>query len=40
LRVMTRGKRPVREGRTPGSVRGVSGNRHPYRDLPIAEVSS
>ena len=25
-------KSPVREHRTPGSVRGVSGNRHPYRD--------
>ena len=32
LRVTTRGRSPVREGRTPGSVRGVPGNRHPYRD--------
>jgi len=32
LRVTTRGKSPVRECRTPGSVRGVLGNRHPYRD--------
>jgi hypothetical protein len=31
-RVMTRGRSPVREGRTPGSVRGVPGNWHPYRD--------
>src|SRR5262249_34510235 len=30
--VTTRGKSPVRECRTPGSVRGVLGNRHPYRD--------
>jgi hypothetical protein len=28
----TRGRSPVRECRTPGSVRGVPGNRHPYRD--------
>lgn len=28
----TQGKSPVRELRTPGSVRGVSGNRHSYRD--------
>jgi hypothetical protein len=28
----TRGKSPVWECRTPGSVRGVLGNRHPYRD--------
>jgi RNA-directed DNA polymerase len=33
LRVMTRGKSPVRSCRTPGSVRGVLGNWHPYRDL-------
>ena len=32
LRVTTRGRSPVRECRTPGSVRGVLGNRHPYRD--------
>ena len=29
---MTQGKSPVRECRTPGSVRGVLGNWHPYRD--------
>jgi hypothetical protein len=34
LRVITRGRSPVRECRTPGSVRGVPGNRHPYRDQP------
>src|SRR3954453_22065813 len=28
----TQGRSPVRELRTPGSVRGVSGNRHSYRD--------
>ena len=33
LCVPTQGRSPVRECRTPGSVRGVSGNRHPYRDL-------
>jgi hypothetical protein len=33
LRVTTRGKSPVRSCRTPGSVRGVLGNWHPYRDL-------
>src|SRR5262252_2952961 len=33
-RVTTQGKSPVRSCRTPGSVRGVSGNRHPYRDRP------
>jgi RNA-directed DNA polymerase len=32
LRVTTRGRSPVRSCRTPGSVRGVPGNRHPYRD--------
>jgi hypothetical protein len=32
LRVITQGRSPVRSCRTPGSVRGVSGNRHPYRD--------
>jgi hypothetical protein len=32
LRVTPRGKSPVRECRTPGSVRGEPGNRHPYRD--------
>jgi hypothetical protein len=30
----TRGKSPVRESRPPGSVRGVSGNGHSYRDYP------
>jgi len=30
--VTTRGRRPVRSCRTPGSVRGVPGNWHPYRD--------
>jgi hypothetical protein len=30
----TRGGSPVRESRTPGSVRGVPGNGHPYRDTP------
>src|SRR5262249_17825539 len=33
LRVTTQGKSPVRECRTPGSVRGVPGHWHPYRDL-------
>jgi hypothetical protein len=33
LCVTTRGRSPVRECRTPGSVRGGPGNRHPYRDL-------
>jgi RNA-directed DNA polymerase len=32
VRGTTRGRSPVRECRTPGSVRGVLGNRHPYRD--------
>jgi RNA-directed DNA polymerase len=32
LRVTTRGRSPVRSCRTPGSVRGGLGNRHPYRD--------
>jgi len=32
LRVTTRGRSPVRSCRTPGSVRGVPCNRHPYRD--------
>jgi hypothetical protein len=35
--VMSRGRSPVRECRTPGSVRGVPGNWHPYRDLPWRE---
>jgi len=39
LRVMTRGKSPGREYRTPGSVRGVLGNRHPYRDLQVETQS-
>jgi hypothetical protein len=30
----TRGGSPVRESRTPGSVRGVLSNEHPYRDSP------
>src|SRR5512144_2901685 len=29
---ITRGGSPVRESRTPGSVRGVFSNGHPYRD--------
>ncbi|OZJ45737.1 hypothetical protein CEO98_23915, partial [Klebsiella pneumoniae] len=29
----TRGRSPVRKSRTPGSVRGVSGNGYPYRDI-------
>jgi hypothetical protein len=32
LRVITRGRSPVRECHTPGSVRGASGNWRPYRD--------
>jgi RNA-directed DNA polymerase len=32
-RVTTRGRSSVRSYRTPGSVRGVPGNWHPYRDL-------
>jgi hypothetical protein len=32
LHVTTEDRSPVRETRTLGSVRGVSGNRHPYRD--------
>jgi hypothetical protein len=28
-------KSPVRENRTPGSVRGASSNRCPYRDLQL-----
>ena len=32
LPLLTRGGSPVRESRPPGSVRGVPGNRHPYRD--------
>ncbi len=32
LCVITRGRSPVRSCRTPGSVRGASGNRRPYRD--------
>jgi len=31
LPLLTRGGSPVRELRTPGSVRGVPGNGHPYR---------
>ena len=29
----TQGRSPVRESRTPGSVRGVPGNGYPYRDI-------
>lgn len=29
----TRGRSPVRKSRTPGSVRGVSGNGYPYRGI-------
>src|SRR5215471_17239097 len=29
---LTQGGSPVRKSRTPGSVRGVFGNGHPYRD--------
>ena len=36
----TRGRSPVRERRTPGSVRGVPGNRHPYRDLQNCPLNS
>jgi hypothetical protein len=32
LRGMTRGRSPVRSCRTLGSVRGVPGHQHPYRD--------
>jgi hypothetical protein len=32
LTPITQGKSPVRESRTPGSARGVPGDRHPYRD--------
>ena len=38
LRVITRGRSPVRSCRTPGSVRGVLGNRPPYRDLPEGHI--
>ena len=31
--VMTRGRSPVRECRTPGSVRGAASNGRPYRDV-------
>ena len=30
----------MRECRTPGSVRGVPGNRHPYRDLPYRSAGA
>ncbi len=33
----TRGRSPVRKSRTPGSVRGVSGNGYPYRDISVSE---
>jgi len=39
LCVTTRGKSPVRSCRTPGSVRGASGNRRPYRDRRTLSVS-
>lgn len=32
FRVMTQGRSRMRQYRTYGSVRGVSGNRHSYRD--------
>ncbi|MBK2380893.1 hypothetical protein E9160_28470, partial [Klebsiella pneumoniae] len=31
---------PVRKSRTPGSVRGVSGNGYPYRDIKGGEISA
>ena len=33
-------KSPVRENRSPGSVRGAPGNRRPYRDwtIPLTEM--
>src|SRR5512144_2203934 len=37
---ITRGGSPVRESRTPGSVRGVFSNGHPYRDNPVKFVSN
>jgi len=38
LPLLTRGGSPVRELRTPGSVRGVPGNGYPYRDqLPLGK---
>ena len=33
IAVITQGGSPVRELRTPGSVRGVRSNAHPYRDV-------
>ena len=39
LCVTTRGRSPVRSCRTPGSVRGASGNRRPYRDRRTLSVS-
>ncbi len=36
----TRGRSPVRKSRTPGSVRGVSGNGYPYRDIKGGEISA
>ncbi|WP_211356657.1 hypothetical protein, partial [Enterobacter roggenkampii] len=35
----TRGRSPVRKSRTPGSVRGVSGNGYPYRDAFFAKFA-
>jgi RNA-directed DNA polymerase len=40
LRVMTQGRSPVRWCRTPGSVRGASGNRRPYRARSCRHTSS
>lgn len=34
----TRGRSPVRKSRTPGSVRGVSGNGYPYRDMILCDL--
>ncbi len=36
----TRGRSPVRKSRTPGSVRGVSGNGYPYRDISEKDMRS
>jgi hypothetical protein len=36
----TQGGSPVRESRTPGSVRGVLSNEHPYRDSPTLKKDS
>ena len=34
---LTQGGSPVRKSRTPGSVRGVCSNAHPYRDQPVSD---